>query len=322
MPLSRRSYLSYIAAASGQVAGIWAGLNVQRAFAASERILAHVKSAYNELVVGEQGSIRTLYFVVDGRRYIESRWDMSVPLSLDLDYSRTMMAGFLVAPEVRKIAMIGLGGGQLTNYLFARLADVEIDAVDIDPEVVRLARQYFGIPDSPRYRTHAGDGRIWLEQSRENYDLLLLDAFHGVSVPYHLKTAEFYTACARRLGPNGVVVANLHNRVKMYSHDRQTLASVFHRNYSFASESGSQTTYVGSQSTKEVGTFEMRKNAANFAKLADFDVHALAARRYYHVDWDVGATVLHDDFSPENLLEAVHTYNVACFENCRYTDGR
>jgi len=293
-------------------------LRSRTAAATEEKLLEQATSEYNTIMVTERGSVRTMYFVVDGTRYIESRWDMDNPGSLDLDYSRTMMAGFLVQPAPKRFMMMGLGGGQISNYLFERFPELEIDAVDIDPEVVRLARKYFGVPDDPRYRTHVGDGRLFIENASEPWDHIMLDAFRGVFVPYHLKTKEAYAACLAKLTPGGVVVANLHNLTRMYPHDRQTLASVFPQRYSFVSESGNQTTFVASSSKDRVGVYEIRNNAGRVAGKFDFDLLGLAARYYLRTDWDPEARVLTDDFDPQELESAAQRHNTTCIAGCAY----
>ena len=290
----------------------------RKALAAEEKLLERATSDYNEIVVTERGSIRTMYFVVDGTRYIESRKDLDHPSSLDLDYSRTMMAGFLVNPAPKRFMMMGLGGGQISNYLFERFPEIEIDAVDIDPEVVRLARAYFGVPDHPRYRTHVGDGRLFIENATQPWDQIMLDAFRGVFVPYHLKTREAYSACLTKLTPGGVVVANLHNLTRMYPHDRQTLAAVFPHRYSFVSESGNQTTFVASASAERVSTYAIRQHARQVAPRFDFDVLGLAARYYMRTDWDTEASVLTDDFNPAELENAAQRHNTTCIAGCAY----
>jgi spermidine synthase len=290
----------------------------RRAEGAEEKLLEHVTSEFNEIMITERGSIRTMYFVVDGTRFIESRKDLEHPNSLDLDYSRTMMAGFLLNPAPKRFMMMGLGGGQISNYLFERFPEMEIDAVDIDPEVVRLAHAYFGVPEHPRYRTHVGDGRLFIEKASQPWDQIMLDAFRGVFVPYHLKTREAYQACLDKLTPGGVVVANLHNLTRMYPHDRQTLATVFPHRYSFVSESGNQTTFVASSSAERIGTYEIRKNALAVADRFDFDILGLAARYYMRTDWDTEVAVLTDDFNPAELESAAERHNTTCISNCAY----
>jgi spermidine synthase len=314
-PLTRRQWLR-----AGLGTALLAPLTTwpRRVEASKEKLLEQATSEYNTIMVTERGSVRTMYFVVDGTRYIESRWDMDNPGSLDLDYSRTMMAGFLIQPEPKRFMMMGLGGGQISNYLFERFPGLEIDAVDIDPEVVRLARKYFGVPDNPRYRTHVGDGRLYIEKSEQPWDLIMLDAFRGVFVPYHLKTKEAYQACLDKLTPGGVVVANLHNLTRMYPHDRQTLAAVFPQRYSFVSESGNQTTFVASSSAERVGVYEIRANAGKVAKKFDFDLLGLTARYYMRTDWDTEAKVLTDDFNPQELEAAAQRHNTTCIAGCAY----
>jgi spermidine synthase len=296
-----------------------------------------------------------MYFVVDGVYYIESRLDRSRPKTLDLDYTRTMMAGFLLAPRPMRLLMIGFGGGQISNYLFDHVPGLEIDAVDIDFEVIRLAREYFHVPDDPRYRTHVADGRLFFEAYRERplgiqtkasrwlnervdvpdwmrlsvedaatssptWDMIMLDAFRGVFVPLHLKTAEYYRTLLAHLGPDGVVVANLHNATPMYKHDRTTFAHAFPQGYAFHTERGRQTIFVASAAARTVGAYEMRANARVAQPAFDFDLEGLAARWYLTCDWDDEAgEVLHDDFSAKELERGIDRHNERCVgKGCDY----
>jgi len=274
-----------------------------------ERVLEEATSEFNTIQVTERGSVRTMYFIVEGRRYIESRWDTAHPSSLDLDYARTMMGAFLVHPNPRRVMMMGLGGGQLANFLFERFPGVEIDAVDIDPEVVRLAHKWFGVPPDSRYRTHVGDGRVFLEQAKNPWDVVILDAFRGVFVPYHLKTIEAYRAVASALTDDGVVVANLHNQTRHYANDRRTLAEVFAYRYPFLAEAGNQTSFVGAKQGPAVGVYELRRNARALADKFDFDLMGLAARLMIARDFDLRAQILRDDFEPAELNEAASRHN-------------
>lgn len=314
---SRRQFCRHLTAASMAYV---LPLRVWARTPSPETILEEVHSPFNHIRIHQQGTVRTMYFVADtGTQYIESRIDLRRPVSLDLDYSRTMMAGLLVQPQIKRMLMIGVGGGQLSNYFYHRFPDVEIDAVDIDPEVIRLAKAYFLVPDGdPRYRTYADDGRVFIERAKQSWDMIILDAFRGIFVPYHLKTYEFYQACLAHLSPRGVVVANLHNNTKMYANDRETLAQVFPNSYSFVSESGNQTTFVASAAKQRVGVYAMRKAAQTLQDQFDFDLLGLTARYYLRSDWEIGAKVLKDDFRPSELERAAERHNQTCIYNCRY----
>lgn len=315
--LTRRRFSTL---AGGAMAGAW--MRPAQALADGERVLEEAHSPYNHIVVTERGPVRTMYFVVDGTHYIESRLDRSFPQSLDLDYTRTMMGGFLVEPDVRRFLMIGFGGGQITNYLFEHIPGIEIDAVDIDPEVIRLARKYFDVPDSPRYRTHAADGRLFVEEASDGakWDMIMLDAFRGVFVPFHLKTVEYYRALLEHLSPTGVVVANLHSATEMYKHDRNTFAAVFPTRYAFVSESRRQASFVASANPDWIGAYELRRNARQLQDVFDFDLLGLAARWYLQTDWDTSAEVLRDDFPQGRTPQGAERHNTACEgEDCPYS---
>jgi spermidine synthase len=317
-PWSRRSWLRLAAAAGLGLVGL--GLATRRSLAAGERVIEEVESPFNHIVVAERGTVRTMYFIVDGTYYIESRWDRAHPRSLDLDYTRTMMAGFVVNPQCRRLLMIGFGGGQISNYLFEHVDGLEIDAVDIDPEVIRLAREYFDVPDDPRYRTHAADGRLFIEQAKdEKWDQIMLDAFRGVFVPFHLKTVEYYELLRRRLTPRGTVVANLHSRTGMYKHDRNTFAHVFPTGYAFRSENGLQSTYVASNDATQLGAYALRANARAVQPSFDFDMQGLAARWYLETDWDTSAAILRDDFPAGKTPQGAERHNTPCAgRDCKY----
>jgi spermidine synthase len=314
--LSRRSLTRGAAASAGLLGGL-TGLRPSPAWAATETVVADVDSPFRRIQIGKRGSVFTMYFFADdGQRFIESRWDSGRPQELDLDYSRTMMAGFLINPEVRRFMMMGLGGGVITNFLFERFPELEIDAVEIDPEVVRLAREFFGVPDHPRYRTHVGDGRSFIERAAAPWDMIMLDAFSGVFVPYHLRTKQAYEACLAKLTPTGVVVANLHNQSARYPFDRQTLAAVFPQRYAFKSELGNQTSLVASAAKGRVGVYRTREHARALAGRFDFDLLGLASRQYVLSDWDTEAAVLVDDFDPSTLDAAAKRHNRGCQGAC------
>lgn len=289
--------------------------------AANERIIDEARSPYNHIVIAESDEFRTMYFEVDGTYYIESRLDLRRPQGLDLDYTRTMMAGFLVRPQVRRLLMIGMGGGTLSNYLFRKIDGLEVDAVDIDPEVIRLARLYFEVPDDPRYRTHGADGRVFVEQAPADrkWDMIILDAFRGVFVPFHLKTKEYYQALLAHMDPEGVVVANLHNATPMYPHDRNTFDAVFPTGYAFVAESSRQTSYVASASRRQLGAYDLRANASTIRDRFDFDIDGLAARWYLGRDYDANAAVLRDDFPEGATPKGAERHNVRCDgDDCPY----
>jgi spermidine synthase len=123
--------------------------------------------------------------------------------------------------------MLGLGGGSISTYLGRFMPEAAITTVEIDPGVITAAKTYFGLRESERMRYRAGDGRVFLNRSTELYDLILLDAYRGGYVPFHLLTREFYALVSQRLAPGGAAAFNVHDGSKLYVSTVKTLGDVF-----------------------------------------------------------------------------------------------
>ena len=108
-------------------------------------------------------------------------------------------------PEARTALVVGLGTGMIPTNLSKR--GIETEVVEIDPLVVDLFRREFNLQDA-RFRIRVGDGRAFLNRCRRTFDVIVLDAFAGDSVPAHLLTAESFADVAARLNPEGAVIVN------------------------------------------------------------------------------------------------------------------
>jgi spermidine synthase len=95
-------------------------------------------------------------------------------------------------------------------FLRAHYPAATIDVAEIDPEVVDVAKTFFGFVEDERMRAHVGDGRQFIEKAPAgDYDIIFLDAFGARDVPRHLTTREFLRITRRALKSNGVVVGNV-----------------------------------------------------------------------------------------------------------------
>jgi predicted membrane-bound spermidine synthase len=113
--------------------------------------------------------------------------------------------------EVDGLMMIGSAAGTVPKQFLAIYGpDARIDAVEIDPAIVRVGRTYFAMEDetSPNYRTHTQDGRVYLRSADATYDVIGMDAYHQPYIPFHLTTREFFAEVAEHLTDRGVAVVN------------------------------------------------------------------------------------------------------------------
>jgi len=194
------------------------------------KILTRTRSPFNDIFVIERENLREMWFQGSGRFYLQTRIDLDRPGDLALIYTRLLLAPLMWNPHPSRILMIGLGGGVLPRFLSEVYPDIEIDVVEMDARVTELARRYFDFKESPRLRVFEDDGRAFVKQRSQKYDMVFLDAFKGGSVPYHLKTIEFYREIAQSLNEEGVLVTNLYGKSNaLKPSDRKTLEAVFQR---------------------------------------------------------------------------------------------
>ncbi|MDT8419299.1 MAG: fused MFS/spermidine synthase [Desulfuromonadales bacterium] len=118
---------------------------------------------------------------------------------------------FSMAPyitKVNKALILGMSAGASVLDLEKHF-DFHIDAVEIDPLVVDLAKEHFGIKEKDNLKIHVTDARNYLKQSGQ-YDFIEIDLFHGgPEVPFHTVTEEFFTTVRQRLTAEGIVMMNL-----------------------------------------------------------------------------------------------------------------
>src|SRR5688572_27113654 len=116
------------------------------------RSVAHAGAVY----VTEKSGVRSLHI---GSDTVQSSMRLARPNDLELSYTRSMMAFLLFAREPRNVLMIGLGGGSLAKFIYHRMPDARIQAVEINPQVIAIARQYFHVPqDDERFEIVTADG--------------------------------------------------------------------------------------------------------------------------------------------------------------------
>lgn len=119
------------------------------------------------------------------------------------------MARLTLEKKPERILMLGGGAFTLPRYLAEKLPDTQIDAVEIDPELKPIAEQYFYYDNPSNVRLIFEDARTFLNTNTEQYDVVLIDVYGEMSIPFTLMTREYAAVLSRATAPDGAVLANI-----------------------------------------------------------------------------------------------------------------
>lgn len=181
------------------VAGAWDMTRPQDDRAAHTRFVT--QSPYAEIRVVDHRGLR--YLLIDGGAHTIVR--PGTPESHH-PYVHVAELATELFPRPGRMLLVGLGGGAAARVFTHD--GWQVEAVEIDPQVVRTARDYFDL--SPAAMTiHVLDGRRFLAQTPTRYDVIFLDAFGSSAIPFHLVTREAFALARSRLAPGGVLVLNV-----------------------------------------------------------------------------------------------------------------
>jgi len=267
---------------------------------------------YHRIRIEEDDEARYMYF----DRTLQSAMTLKDPTALRLIYSRYTSLGFAFRADAKKMLLIGLGGGSIPKKLNKEFPNMEIDAVEIDPEVIKIAKNHFNIKESKQLRLHAQDGRLFLTRTQSQYDVILLDAYFTDAMPFHLATKEFFELAQRRLTPNGIVVANLISAVtgpggKIARAFARTVRQVYPQVYLFASRRPDNVSLdtiqnviiVATRDKQRIDIKEIVKRASALDKGLFPDPVQDIAVAYFDRLLPEDVPILTDDYAPtDNLL--------------------
>jgi spermidine synthase len=267
-------------------------------------VLARIETEYNDIFITKNGHELSMSFQLKGWDYTQSTTNLRDPDDLSLLYAQRMVTAVAYVENPRKILMLGMGGGSISTYLGRFLPEATIDTVEIDPGVIDAGRHFFGLRASERVRYLPGDGRVYLKRNKSLYDLILVDAFHGGYIPFHLLTREFCELVKERLAPGGAAVFNIHDGTKLYVSAVLTLRAVFPTVHLYPSGEGEVA--VVATPRPEPPREALAEHAGQLQTRYGFrfPLPRLLDQRMETLDVSRGV-MLTDDFAPVNLYDAI-----------------
>ena len=158
--------------------------------------------------------MRYLHF---GSPWVQGAMRIARPWALELEYTRELMLPLLLHGDREwpaAVLQVGLGAASVTRFLHRHLPGARLTVVEIAPEVVAAARQFFKLPEDERVRIAIADAHEFMMQARPRYDLVVVDGFDEKGRAGMLDSVPFYANCRRRLTPGGLLSVNLLTRTR------------------------------------------------------------------------------------------------------------
>ena len=177
--------------------------------------------------ISEERGVRQLHF---GGDYIQGAMRIARPWALELEYTRDMMLPLLLRDEAwpATVLQVGLGAASVTKFLYRHRPHARLTVVEIEPQVVRTARDCFRLPEDPgRIHIEIGDGYEYMGARRARFDLVAVDGYDEKGRAGMLDTEPFYHQCRERLAKDGLLVVNLLTRRRKAEPSLQRLRAAF-----------------------------------------------------------------------------------------------
>ncbi len=125
-------------------------------------------------------------------------------------YDYALAAPFMTTADPQEgedVLILGMGSGTYARQLLRYLPDTNVSGVEIDRKITSLAHEYFQLPDQVPVTEY--DGRAYLDETDRKYDVIMVDAYQDITIPFQMSSVEFFRSVKEHLKPGGVMVVNL-----------------------------------------------------------------------------------------------------------------
>lgn len=215
-------------------------------------------------------------------------------------YDYALAAPVMAGRENPKVLILGMGTGTYAKQCQTYFDVASVEGVEIDEKITQLAGEYFELPDTVSVTTY--DGRAYLAADSGKYDVIMVDAYQDITIPFQMSSAEFFTMVKEHLTEDGVMVVNMNmhseaeGNINQYLSD--TIASVFDEVYTVDVKGSTNRELFATQNPDAAAVFEQNRSILENQELAlMMEKVAEGLTRY-----DGGDYLLTDDKAPVELL--------------------
>lgn len=220
-----------------------------------------------------------------------------------LYYDYAMAAPLMVPdknPDSMEVLILGMGTGTYATQCRKYFGDMNIEGVEIDEKITKLSRKYFALPDDINVTTY--DGRAFLNASDRKYDVIMVDAYQDITIPFQMSSVEFFRLVKSHLNENGVMVVNMNMRgnddgdINQYLAD--TISSVFANVYTVEVDNSTNRELFASDNNDMMSVLN-----DNISGIKDADLRFMMNKvRDNSIAYNAGKLIMTDDDAPVELL--------------------
>jgi len=175
-------------------------------YESSEKVLYKTESEFNNISVVENSSGRFLKF---DDSYQSGILNYKTNPN-NLPYINYFFISILLNPDIKNILILGMGSGHIIKCFTRLIPDFKnIDVVEIDPDIVKIAKKYFNFEQNKLVNINIQDARVFVRNTNTKYDLIIMDLFSCDGMEYRFMTEEFLNEIKSRLVSGGIFAANL-----------------------------------------------------------------------------------------------------------------
>ncbi len=255
------------------------------------------ESVYNYLQVKESNSNVILSTnVLFGVQSVYMKDEGLTGMYYDYALAAPLMTGTVNAD----ILVLGMGTGTYALQCRKYFGSTNIEGVEIDEKITKLSRKYFHLPDNINVTTY--DGRAFLNAVDKKYDVIMVDAYQDITIPFQMSSVEFFTLVKEHLSENGVMVVNMNmqgsgdGNINQYLSD--TISSVFSEVYTIDVDNSTNRELFASNNKDLYNIFKENTRTIQNRELALLMEHVSASLSKYNP----GNYILTDDKAPVELL--------------------
>lgn len=229
-----------------------------------KKIIFYKKNTQGSYWVYDQGNYRYLSFNKSSSE-TQSCIDLHYPEKVVFSYQKLVIASLMIHPNLKRICILGLGGGTLGMTLEKIFPDLLIDQVEINQEVYEIAKKFFKFNPRDGHQVYIEDGLKYLEDISISikYDVIIVDAFDQCSIPSSFLTVNFIDLMNRRLNEDGFVILNTFKKSSFAEQEERLYRYIFKNVYQMSnlfSLDGNKIIIASKQSKKRSISIKYRIN--------------------------------------------------------------